>query len=152
MSTPELSKPADPDRLPPGQALTERPAGVPLPASPLPSQIVEEEPEGDELNLRELWQVIVKRRWTIIIFTLIVLVASSLNGLVSQRAFRIVTRVIIAGILLGILGMFQPWVMAFYTRGFSVLLIATLSYILWSHVTPAFEDVQEEARGGLTTH
>ena len=84
--------------------------------------------------------------------TLIVLVASSLNGLVSQRAFRIVTRVIIAGILLGILGMFQPWVMAFYTRGFSVLLIATLSYILWSHVTPAFEDVQEEARGGLTTH
>ena len=84
--------------------------------------------------------------------TLIVLVASSLNGLVSQRAFRIVTRVIIAGILLGILGMFQPWVMAFYTRGFSVLMIATLSYILWSHVTPAFEDVQEEARGGLTTH
>ncbi len=75
MSTPELSKPADPDRLPPGQALTERPAGVPLPASPLPSQVVEEEPEGDELNLRELWQVIVKRRWTILIFTLIVVTA-----------------------------------------------------------------------------
>jgi len=84
--------------------------------------------------------------------TLIVLVASSLNGLLSQRVFRVVTRVIIAGILLGIVGMFQPWAMAFYTRGFSVLLIATLSYILWSHVTPAFEDVQEEARGGLAAH
>jgi len=84
--------------------------------------------------------------------TLIVLVASALNGVVSQRVFRIVTRVIIAGILLGILGMFQPWAMVFYTRGFSVLLIATLSYILWSHVTPAFEDVQEEARGGLAAH
>jgi hypothetical protein len=84
--------------------------------------------------------------------TLIVLVASSLNGVVSQRVFRAITRVIIAGILLGIFGMFQPWVMAFYTRGFSVVLISTLAYILWSHVTPAFEDVQEEARGGLAAH
>lgn len=83
--------------------------------------------------------------------TLIVLVASSLNGVVSQRAFRVITRVIIAGILLGIVGMFQPWAMAFYTRGFTVLLISTLAYILWSHVTPAFEDVQEEARGGHLT-
>ncbi|MFO1422311.1 MAG: polysaccharide biosynthesis tyrosine autokinase [Candidatus Competibacteraceae bacterium] len=75
MSTPELSKPADPEPRPPGQALAERPAGVPMPA-PLPqSQIVEEESEGDELNLRELWQVIVKRRWTIIIFALIVVTA-----------------------------------------------------------------------------
>lgn len=81
--------------------------------------------------------------------TLIVLVASSLNGVVSQRVYNIVTRVIIAGILLGIVGMFQPWVMAFYTRGFSLLLFSTLAYILWSHVTPAFEDVQEEARDRL---
>ena len=84
--------------------------------------------------------------------TLIVLVASSLNGVVAPRVYSAITRVIIAGILLGIFGMFQPWVMAFYTRGFSVVLIATLSYILWSHVTPAFEDVQEEARGGLSAH
>lgn len=83
--------------------------------------------------------------------TLIVLVASALNGLVAPRVHTIITRVIIAGILLGIFGMFQPWVMAFYTRGFSVLLISTLAYILWSHVTPAFEDVQQEARGGSVT-
>jgi len=75
MSTPELPKPVNPDPRPPGQALAERPADVPLSASPLPSQAVEEEPEGDELNLRELWQVIVKRRWTILIFTLIVVTA-----------------------------------------------------------------------------
>ncbi len=74
MSTPELPPPTDPER-PPGQTLVERPAGVPMPA-PLPqSRIVEEEPEGDELNLRELWQVVVKRRWTIIIFALIVVTA-----------------------------------------------------------------------------
>lgn len=75
MSTPKLPEPADSDPRPPGQALAERPIGVPMPASPPRSQVVEEEPEGDELNLRELWQVIVKRRWTIIIFALIVVTA-----------------------------------------------------------------------------
>ena len=75
MSTPELPKAADFDPRPPGQALAERPAGVPMPAPPRQSQTVEEEPEGDELNLRELWQVILKRRWTIIIFALIVVTA-----------------------------------------------------------------------------
>ncbi|HSN75261.1 MAG TPA: hypothetical protein VL334_09265 [Anaerolineae bacterium] len=84
--------------------------------------------------------------------TLIVLVASSLNGVVSQRAHRIVTLFVIGGILLGILGMFQAVAMVFYTYGFVVLLYSTLAYILWSHVTPAFEDVQEEERGGVAVH
>jgi capsular exopolysaccharide synthesis family protein len=75
MSTPELPQPADSDRPPPGQTLVERPAGVPMPALPLQSPIVEEEPEGDGLNLRELWQVVVKRRWTILIFASIVVIA-----------------------------------------------------------------------------
>ena len=75
MSTPELPKSPDPEPRPPGQALTERPASVPIPAPPPQAQTVEEEPEGDELNLRELWQVILKRRWTIIIFALIVVTA-----------------------------------------------------------------------------
>ena len=75
MSTPELPKSANPEPRPPGQALAERPAGVPIPAPPPQAQTVEEESEGDELNLRELWQVIVKRRWTILIFALIVVTA-----------------------------------------------------------------------------
>lgn len=84
--------------------------------------------------------------------TLIVLVASALNGVVAPRVHTIVTRMIIVGILLGILGMFQAVSMVFYTYGFVVLLFSTLAYILWSHVTPAFEVVQEEARGGLAAH
>ena len=75
MSTPELSKPAGPDPSSPGRSLTERQAGVPVAAPPYASQLIEEEADGDELNLRELWQVIVKRRWTIFIFTLIVVSA-----------------------------------------------------------------------------
>ena len=75
MSTPELSKPAGPDPSSPGRSLTERQAGVPVAAPPYASQLIEEEADGDELNLRELWQVIVKRRWTIFIFMLIVVSA-----------------------------------------------------------------------------
>ncbi len=83
--------------------------------------------------------------------TLIVLVASALNGLVAPRVYGAVTWIIIGGILLGILGMFQAVNMTFYTYGFPVLLYSTLAYILWSHVTPAFEEVQEEARGDTVT-
>jgi capsular exopolysaccharide synthesis family protein len=75
MSAHELPKPADPDWPPPGRALTERAAGIPLPAPPRELPAFEEEPEGEGFNLRELWQVIVKRRWTIILFTAIVVAA-----------------------------------------------------------------------------
>lgn len=75
MSAPELPKPADPDWPPPGRALTERAAGIPMPAPPREPPAFEEEPEGEGFNLRELWQVIVKRRWTIILFTAIVVAA-----------------------------------------------------------------------------
>jgi uncharacterized protein involved in exopolysaccharide biosynthesis len=74
MSVPELPRHADPDLSPPGRALTERAAGLPVPP-PREPLAFEEEPEGEGFNLRELWQVIVKRRWTIILFTGIVVAA-----------------------------------------------------------------------------
>jgi hypothetical protein len=79
--------------------------------------------------------------------TVIVLVASALNDVVSPRVYRLITWVIIAGILLGIVGMFQPWALPLYTYGFVLLLVSTLAYILWSHVTPALEEEQEEEPG-----
>ncbi|MDS4058815.1 MAG: polysaccharide biosynthesis tyrosine autokinase [Candidatus Contendobacter sp.] len=75
MITPELAKPANPEPRPPGQSLAEHPASVLTPVSAIQSPVIEEEPEGDGLNLRELWQVLVKRRWTIIILALIVVIA-----------------------------------------------------------------------------
>jgi capsular exopolysaccharide synthesis family protein len=75
MSIPELPQHTHPDPSRPGRALAERPAGLPMQAPAPPSPLFEEEPEGEGLNLRELWQVIVKRRWTIIIFTGIVVAA-----------------------------------------------------------------------------
>jgi H+/Cl- antiporter ClcA len=74
--------------------------------------------------------------------------ATALKEVISPRTYNIVMKIIIAGILLGIVGMFQPWAMVFYTYGFVLLLFSTLTYIVWSHITPKVEDVQEEARGG----
>ena len=44
-------------------------------AQPREQTLFEGDPEEDTLNLRELWQVILKRRWTILVFTLIVVTA-----------------------------------------------------------------------------
>lgn len=74
--------------------------------------------------------------------------ATALKEVISARTYTIIMRIIIAGILLGIVGMFQPWAMVFYTYGFVLLLFSTLTYIVWSHIAPKVEDVQEEARGG----
>jgi phage shock protein PspC (stress-responsive transcriptional regulator) len=41
-----------------------------------------------------------------------------------------------AGILAGIVAMFQPWSLALYRLGFLLLFMATLFYILWSHISP----------------
>jgi len=49
-----------------------------------------------------------------------------------------------AGIVLGILGIFQPWVFALYGPSFVVLLVSTLFFILWSHVQPKRVVLHEE--------
>jgi uncharacterized protein YneF (UPF0154 family) len=79
---------------------------------------------------------------------IIYVVASMLDNNISQRAHRIVEQILIAGIILGVVGMFQPWIFEGYKYGFILLLISTLCFILWSHITPKRELVQEEAVSG----
>jgi len=69
--------------------------------------------------------------------TLIVVCARTFSHVIDPRLYNGVMRVIIAGIVLGILGMFQPWALALYTYGFVLLLVSLLLYILWSHIVPA---------------
>lgn len=64
------------------------------------------------------------------------LIASMLNQNISERVYRPVEYVIIAGIVLGIIGMFQPWWFAGYRLGFFLLFFSTLAFILWSHIIP----------------
>ncbi len=66
----------------------------------------------------------------------IVRVARRFSGNVTQRTYSLIEGVIIAGILMGVVGMFQPWVHFAYKIGFNLLLLSTLAYIVWSHVTP----------------
>ncbi len=85
----------------------------------------------------------------LVFIAVIVMVASVLNDHIDARVYRIIESVIIAGIVLGVIGMFQPWHMFFYKNGFRLLLISTLSFILWSHVRPGEEQRQEELTAEL---
>lgn len=50
-----------------------------------------------------------------------------------QRIHQIIERIVIAVMLLGIVGMFQPWQIELYTWGFHMVLFGTLSFIVISH-------------------
>jgi hypothetical protein len=54
----------------------------------------------------------------------------------SKSTHRTLERIIIAAMLLGIVGMFQPWQIVLYGYGFHLLLIATVAFIIVSHITP----------------
>jgi hypothetical protein len=68
---------------------------------------------------------------------LIVLAAVRFNGKLPPRAYRPIETVIIIGILGGVASLFQPFHFSGYKYGFVMLLGATLSFILWSHIIPA---------------
>jgi lysylphosphatidylglycerol synthetase-like protein (DUF2156 family) len=80
----------------------------------------------------------------ILIFAAIVLafiaviafVASLLNHNVPGSVYRAIETALIAGIVLGVVGMFQPWLQILYKYGFLLLLVSTLGFILWSHIVP----------------
>jgi len=69
--------------------------------------------------------------------TFIVRLSRRLNHRVNPRIHGVIETVVIAGIALGIIGMFQPLTKALYEPGFLLLLISTLGFIVWSHVIPA---------------
>lgn len=70
-------------------------------------------------------------------------VAGRLSQQIPQQRFDLVERIIIGGIVVGILGMFQPWIFVGYKVGFFILLFSTLAFIVWSHVTPAAAQYDE---------
>lgn len=75
----------------------------------------------------------------IIIFyaSLIWFLAYRLNGRVSNRLYRLIEYLLIGGIIVGIIGMFQPWFFPAFRYGFYLLLASTIGYIIWSHISPA---------------
>jgi hypothetical protein len=74
----------------------------------------------------------------------IALISRALNYKVSRRVYKMIEAVTLAGIALGIIGMFQPFVIEAYGYGFDLLLVSTLAFIVWSHVTPRGQHRQSE--------
>ncbi len=72
----------------------------------------------------------------LVFICLIVLIAIGLENKVPQRTYRPIERVIIAGILLGVVGLFQGWRLFAYEVGFLVLLASLLLFMVWSHLNP----------------
>jgi hypothetical protein len=64
-------------------------------------------------------------------------VSNRLNFRISDKAYNRIEKIIIAGIVLGIIFMFQPWVFVLFRYGFYLLLFSTLAFMVWSHVTAA---------------
>ncbi|MBZ0297503.1 MAG: hypothetical protein K8L99_33405, partial [Anaerolineae bacterium] len=99
---------------------------------------------SDQLPPEQQQQVLIQAIPFIAIFVsivlafacLIVLVAIAFNGKVPQRTYRPVERIIIAGIFIGIVGLFQGWRLFPYEYGFLVLLVSVLLFMVWSHLTP----------------
>ena len=52
----------------------------------------------------------------------------------SASLYSLVTRASITGIILGIVGMIQPFIFELFKYGFLLLLISTLSYIVVAHI------------------
>ena len=67
---------------------------------------------------------------------LIVVVAIAFEGQVPQRSYRPIEMVLIAGILLGVVGLFQGWRLYAYQLGFLLLLFSLLGFMVWSHLSP----------------
>jgi hypothetical protein len=62
--------------------------------------------------------------------------ADNLGGRIPQKVHLTGELIIIAGIVIGILGMFQAFALDVYRLGFHVVLVSLFSYIAWTHIPP----------------
>ena len=106
-------------------------------ATPFIYSVTTEEQRATNVLLSAIPFVLIFASIILFYITFIWLVATALNNQIPEKTHTLVERIIIAGIVLGIFGMFQPWVFAGYTYGFLLLLFSTLAFILWSHIIPA---------------
>jgi hypothetical protein len=63
--------------------------------------------------------------------------AQFLNHRISPQIYKPLNFVIIAGIIVGILMMLQPFAIVLYKASFMVVLVSLLLFMIWSHITPA---------------
>jgi hypothetical protein len=54
----------------------------------------------------------------------------------SRSTYNLIERLIIALMLIGMVGMFQPFLVDLYRYGFLLLLLSTVAFIIISHLSP----------------
>jgi hypothetical protein len=107
-----------------------------LVAGPVIKAITTQEQQSKNVLLSAIPFILIFVSILLTFISLIYMSASLLNDNISSRLYKSVENVLISGIVLGIFGMFQPWIMLLYKVGFMVLLVSTLGFIWWSHVKP----------------
>ena len=90
----------------------------------------------DEVLIKAIPFVAIFVSIILVFIYVIVATAIMLNGRVPQRTYSPMEALIIAGILLGVVALFQGWKMFAYEYGFLLLLGSTLAFMIWSHVAP----------------
>jgi hypothetical protein len=81
--------------------------------------------------------------------SLIVFLSKILYQRIPERPYKVVEYVFIAGIVLGILSMFQPWTFVLFRVGFFLLFGSLLGFMIWSHVAKkqTQRETADEAQG-----
>ena len=75
-------------------------------------------------------------------------VSRRLSGNIGSRPFNVVTGILIAMIIGGVIGMFQPANINLYSLGFKLVLIGTLAFTVWSHVRPRVAEIVQPNGNG----
>ena len=105
-------------------------------ANPVISRLVSEQQLATNVLLSAIPFVCIFAAIVLSFITLVAFMANLLNHNIPPEVHRPIELTIIGGIVLGIIGMFQPWFFIAYRIGFFVLLFSTLGFILWSHIIP----------------
>ena len=79
---------------------------------------------------------------------LIIYLATLLNHNVPQRVYNPILNILIAGVVLGVIGMFQPFRFELYQIGFVMLFFSLIGFMIWSHIVP--KSVQRQEQGGAS--
>ncbi|MEP7198775.1 MAG: hypothetical protein ABI874_03050 [Chloroflexota bacterium] len=61
----------------------------------------------------------------------------------SANLYTLILRAAVTGIILGIVGMIQPFVFELFKYGFLLLLASTIVYIVIAHISPRAAPVEE---------
>jgi hypothetical protein len=110
-----------------------------LVAGPVIQSLATPQQLGENVLLNAIPFILIFVAILLTFIALIVVVARLLNGRISASIHRPIEMVLIAGIVLGVVALFQPWTYVLYGIGFHVLLVSVLGFTLWSHIVPKRE-------------